>query len=807
MTVSVTNEPRGISRRKFFISTIAGSAALVISVENPLAAGKQVVNLLDEGSPLMLPPNFAPSIWFTMESNGATTIHVLKAEIGQHIGTTFAQIVAEELELDWAAVRVDYPEMNATNQDRYGLQMTGGSYSTNEMFDRLARSAAVARGILIEIGADLLGSDIKDCKARKGKIIDTVLDAEITYSEILSETAISHTVEEDDLVSVSLKKRQNYEIIGKSLASLDSPEKVNGSARFGIDAYVPNMIYGKIIGPPVRMWATVKSIDDSKARGIDGYIKTIPVNLPKQMGYMVESAAVVVASSFPAAMRAAQLIKVDWVLPETPPVSSNDMKEHARKLQKDPNSGEKFVLKGDVEDAAKDSLTQISAEYHTEMVTHATLEPASAVAQQVDGYWHIYAGLQAGNVMRYFVSLLTGVAPEKVIFHPHHVGGGFGGKVEFEAPILAVLVAKTLGKPVKIIFTREDDMFMSHPRSPTLQNLTAYIGKNGTIKGLRHDVVSGWVGARFGEAFLINSVDKKGKIDAWSNNGADHWYDVPHQTVRAIQNDLVQNSFPIGAVRSVANNYTVFAVESFIDEIAHDTGKDPLEFRLQMLTAKGKNAGDSPDTLAHHTVPTFFGIPSADWKKWKFRPIYHKSPNIGGAKRLANVLHIAAGLSGYGSRNLPKDTALGIAISAAEERAMPTFCACVAEVTVNRTTGIPTINEIIIAMDVGLAINPDGIRSQIEGSVLWGLSNTLYEKMTANNGKLEPTNFDKYKWQTIEGLPKLRIEIVENGPYPSGVGEPATSVVPPAITNAIYNAVGARLRSIPISREEILKKI
>ena len=807
MTILLTKETREFSRRKFLISSVAGSTALAISIGDTLAAGKQVVNLLDEGSPLMIPPNFAPSIWFTMESNGATTIHVLKAEIGQHIGTTFAQIVAEELELDWESVRVDYPEMNATTQDKYGIQLTGGSYSTNEMFDRLARSAAVARGLLIEVGAELLGSDINDCKARKGKVLDSVMNAEISYSEILSETAISHTVEEDDLASVKLKNRQDYEIIGKSLASLDSPEKVNGSARFGIDAYVPNMIYGKIIGPPVRMWATVKSIDDSKAKGIDGYIKTIPVNLPKQMGYLIESAAVVVASSFPAAMRAAQLVKVDWALPETPPVSSDDMAKHARRLQQDPNAGENFVLKGDIEKVAKSSQTQISAEYHTEMVTHATLEPASAVAQQVDGDWHIYAGLQAGNVMRYFVSLLAGVTPDKVIFHPHHVGGGFGGKVEFEAPVLAVMVAKAMGKPVKIIFTREDDMFMSHPRSPTLQHMTAYLDADGTVEGLRHDVVSGWVGARFGEAFLINAADKKGKLDGWSNNGADHWYDVPNQRVRAIQNDLVQNSFPIGAVRSVANNYTVFAVESFVDEVAHKTGKDPLELRLQLLTAKGDNAGAGPDALAHHTVPTFFGIPSADWKKWKFRPIYHKNPNVGGATRLANVLHIAAGLSGYGSRYLPKDTAFGIAVSAAEERAMPTFCACVAEVTVSRKTGMPTVNEIVVAMDVGLAVNPDGIRSQVEGSVLWGLSNALYEKMTARDGKLEPNNFDKYKWQTIEGLPKLRIEIVENGPYPSGVGEPATSVVPPAIANAIYNAVGVRLRSLPISKNEILKQI
>ena len=805
MNQGIANKLKEVSRRSFLISSAMGSTALVLCVKDAMAAGKQVVNLLDDGSPLMIPPNFDPSIWFTMESNGATTIHVVKAEMGQHIGTCFAQIVAEELELDWKLIRIDYPEMNADAQDKYGLQITGGSFSTYEMFDRLARSSAVARGLLIEVGADILGSSVEDCIARKGRIIDTVLDVEISYSEILSETAIAHTVEEEDLAQVVLKEREKYEIIGKSLASLDSPEKVNGSARFGIDAYVPNMIYGKIIGPPVRMWATVKSIDDSKAKNIDGYINTIKINLPKQMGYMVESVAVVVAESFPAAMRAAQIVNVEWSTPDSPKVNSQDMVEHAKKLQKDAAAGVNFVLKGNIAAAEKQSSEYISSEYYTEMVTHAPLEPASAVAQQVDGDWHIYAGLQAGNVMRYFVSALAGVAPENVIFHPHHIGGGFGAKVEIEAPVIAVLTAKQLGKPVKIIFTREDDMYMSHPRTPTFQKLTGYLDQNGDVTGIAHDIVAGWVGARFGEAFLIEAADKKGKLDPWANTGADHWYDVNAQKVRAINNDLVQNSFPVGAVRSISNNYTVFAIENFIDELAHKKKIDPLNFRFSLLTAKGENSGAAPDETAHYTVPAFTGMPNSSWTKWKFRPIYHKSANVGGAKRLANVLHIAAGLAGYGSKYFGPNTAHGIALSAAEEREMPTFCACVVEVSVNRKTGKPSVKEIIIAMDVGLAVNPDGIKAQIEGSVLWGLSNALFEKMTAVNGQLEPTNFDKYKWQTIEDLPKLRIEVVENGLYPSGVGEPATSVVSPAITNAIYNAVGVRIRKLPISQNEILK--
>ena len=219
MNQKITNKLKKVSRRSFLVSSAMGSTALVLCVKDAMAAGKQVVNLLDDGSPLMIPPNFDPSIWFTMESNGATTIHVVKAEMGQHIGTCFAQIVAEELELDWKLVRIDYPEMNAAAQDQYGLQITGGSFSTYEMFDRLARSSAVARGLLIEVGAEILGSSVEDCIARKGRIIDTVLDVEISYSEILSETAISHTVEEEDLAEVVLKEREKYEIIGKSVAS------------------------------------------------------------------------------------------------------------------------------------------------------------------------------------------------------------------------------------------------------------------------------------------------------------------------------------------------------------------------------------------------------------------------------------------------------------------------------------------------------------------------------------------------------------------------------------------------------------
>ena len=795
----------GMTRRQFLISSAAGTATLAFS--ESYGIGRQVTNLLDEGSPLQIPPNFRPSIWFTLEANGVTTVHVFKAELGQHIGTCLAQIVAEELELDWRDVRIDYPEMTSESQARYGIQMTGGSYSTHEMFDRLARSGAAARQLLLEVGADLLGSDTADCIVRKSRVVDVVMGADISFSDILSQTAIEHVISEKDLAEVKLKNRRDYKIVGRSLPALDAPEKVNGKARFGIDAYAPNMVYGKVIPPPVRMWSKVRSIDDSKAKSIAGYITTLPLNLPDALGYLAESTALVVAESFPAAMRAARVIEVDWDTQGKPAVSSAQMESHARQLQSDPSQGVIFVADGDIATAKASAKESVSAEYVTEMVTHATMEPHSALAQEVDGRWHIYAGHQAGNVVRYFVSQVMQVAPKQVIFHPHHLGGGFGAKVEIQTPLVAVMAASALKRPVKVIMTREDDTAMAHPRSPTVQHLKGYVGAAGNLQGMEHDVVAGWVGARFGSMFLVDGAEGEGKVDIWSNTGADHWYDIPNQRVRAIQNQVVQNAFPVGAVRSVANNYTVFALESFLDEVARQVEVDPLEFRLRHLTGQGKNAGASPEDKARHSVPVFFGIPDDAWKQWKFRPTYHPSGDVGGAKRLANVLHIASGLSGYRALGSSEDAGFGIAVSAAEERAMPSFCACVAQVRVDRNTGKPSVDRLTVAIDVGVAVNPDGILAQVESSVLWGLSGALHERLSAKEGQLQERNFDQYKWQTIKNLPELRIEIVQGGLYPCGVGEPATSVVGPAIANAIHDAVGVRVRHLPITAAAIREEL
>lgn len=789
------------TRRQFLISSAAGSASLMFGVSSAQAVGRQVINLLNPSSPLVVPPNFSPTIWFTMESNGRTTIHILKTEMGQHVGTALAQIVAEELELAWEWVQIDYPEMTAEAQATYGLQVTGGSYSVHDTFDRLSRSGAAARELIVETGAKILDADKGDCVARRSWVIDTVSGEKISYSEILSSTAIEYKILEEDLAEVKLKPKEKYKIIGTSIPALDIPEKINGKARFGIDAYVPNMVFGKIVRPPTRAGSKINKINDEPAKQIDGYMATLPLNFPDALKNNVISTALVIAKNFPAAMRAAELVEVDWNISSSKDISTKDFLSESKKLRTNRSKGIPFVLDGDMARAARKTKETIEASYTTEMVGHIALEPQSALVQNVDGIWNVYAGCQAGNVIRLILSNFLKTTPDKIVFHPHYVGGGFGSRIVPMPIILAAVAAKALKQPVKVIFTREDDMLLQSPRTHTYQHMTAMISKKGQVLGIKHDIVGGWLGSALG---AMPSADGKSKVEAFSVNGADHWYDVPNQEIIAFRNKLVEDVTPVGVVRSISNNYTVFAVESMMDEIAHKLGKDPLTFRLSILTGKGKNSGAKPDAKAKHQLPLLFGIPGPAWKKWKFWPTYHVSGNIAGAKRLANVLRISTGHAGYGTRILEKDSAHGIAVTGAEERSMPSFCACTAEVSVNRNSGVVNVRKLTLAIDVGLVVNPDGVKAQIEGSILWGLSNSLFEEMSVEKGKFIQDNFDKYSWQTMNNLPELDIQIVENGLYPCGAGEPATSVIGAAIANGIYNAVGVRIRKLPIRPKDIL---
>jgi isoquinoline 1-oxidoreductase len=289
---------------------------------------------------------------------------------------------------------------------------------------------------------------------------------------------------------------------------------------------------------------------------------------------------------------------------------------------------------------------------------------------------------------------------------------------------------------------------------------------------MNHDVVAGWSTKRAAPGFMPDSVDKKGKVDQFSTNGSDHWYDIPNHKVRSINNELSDKALPVGFLRAVAPSWTFWAVESFMDEMAKKAGEDPLAFRIAHLTAAGKNAGSPPNS-------------------------------VGGANRLKNALLVAAGRAGYGVKPLGENEGMGIACVSSQERGSPTWTACVAEVKVDPSSGDLTVKKVTVAMDVGTAVNPEGVKKQIEGSTLHGISLALYEDMTMKNGSIEQSNYDTWTPMRLDQAPEVETIIIQNGHYPAGTGEPATTVVAPAIANAIENAVGARVRSIPMTPEKI----
>jgi isoquinoline 1-oxidoreductase len=591
----------------------------------------------------------------------------------------------------------------------------------------------------------------------------------VTYAEIVSAGQVNRTFSEDELKALPLKKFGGYKIVGQSMPQLDIPAKTDGTARYGIDVFVPNMVYAKWLSPPVRWGAMPKSVNDSAAKSIDGYIGALVVEDPTnvQKGY-----AFAIGETYHAADAAAKAIDVSWDLGPFADVSTDTILGRAKDLVNDPNAGFAWVLDGDVDAGMGSAVATHEAEYVTNILYHGVMEPMNCVAMEQDGVYHLFTGNQWQTRAGAMVAEAVGVDPANVVIHQQYLGGGFGRRLEPDAMIPAALAAKELGRPVKLVYDREQDVRFDFHRSLTFQRIKAGVDAGGRLVAVDHTVCAGWSSMRAAPGFLADSVDKKGRLDPASMNGSDFWYTVPNHFVRGIENELATAATPPGFLRAVAPGWTFWCVESFLDEMARKIGKDPLLMRIDMLDATGKNAGTPPNS-------------------------------VGGARRLRNALMTAAGKAGYGVKPLAENTGMGIAAVSSQERGSPSWTACVAEVHVDPASGAPTVKKLTIAMDIGTVVNPDGALAQLEGSALWGVSHALKEKCTLSNGAIDQANFDTYEVLRIDEVPEVDITLIESGHYPAGTGEPVVTVVPPAIANAIDDAVGARVRELPITADAI----
>ena len=715
---------RCLTRREFV--TVAGVAGLTLVFTVPADAPSAAASA------------FAPNAWLTITPDGAVTVHVAKAELGQGIGTALAQIVAEELEADWKDIRIDYPMLDP----KYGLMYTGGSRSIHDSFDVLSRAGAAARIILVDAAATMWAVTAGECVAQHGRVRHPPTGRSVSYGELVARVPITKTLTEDDLKAIVLKKPGAYTVIGQSMPRFDIPEKLDGRARFAIDVFLPGMAYAKVAYPPTREGGKHTAVNDSDARRVKGHIKTI----------VTDELVAVVAETYEAALEARDALKITWDLGPNARISSAAIfQEYERKVAHEP--GERWVDVGDVSAAMAQAAIAHTARYTTDIVVHAQMEPLTAVARYENGIYEIFTGTQGQSRTTRGLSDGLKVPASRIKIHQHYLGGGFGRNIEWDVEREAAVIAREAGRPVKLIRSREEDLTRGFYRTPTLQVVRAALDARGRITAWDHSLVAA-VDARM----RLRAGGPLPGRTALAIRGADHRYEIPNRSVRAIREDF---GLPTGFYRAVETGYTTFAVETAMDELAHLAKIDPLTMRVSLL-------GKTP--------------------------------------RLANVLRLAASRSGWGTP-LPHGVGRGIAGTTEPQPEFQTCVAAVVQARVDRTSGGVTVEKITAVVDCSLVVNPDGARAQIEGALLFGLSAALKEYGSVSNGAFDQKNFEDYQILRMDDVPDVDVYVVESTERPTGVGEPPLSVIAPALSNAIFAATGARVRSLPFLPERVLKAL
>ncbi|MEO1595845.1 MAG: molybdopterin cofactor-binding domain-containing protein [Pseudomonadota bacterium] len=743
-----------VSRRTFLVGTM--NTGLVMSLGTVLPGCSQEQAALDfSGGDASA--TFSPTVWFEIDGAGAVLVNIAKAEMGQHVGTALARVVADELGADWDAISIKHVDTDP----KWGYMVTGGSWSVHTTWQQLCQAGAAGRTVLRDAGANLLGVSPDDCTVADSTV--TAGDQSITFAEIVRNGDLSRSFTDEALAALPIKPASERRFIGKDTAALDIPEKSRGAAVYGLDTELPGMVYATPLIPPTRYGSRIIGIDDTAARDIPGYLKTVEITDPSDT---IQGWAVAVGESFPAVMKAAEAIEINWEAGETAGVSEADILDEGARLAADGSTGVLVVDDGDVAEARAQAASTHNATYRTATALHFTLEPQNALVEFNDGKCHIHAGNQWQSLILPVLAKALEMPETDIVLHQYYLGGGFGRRLFGDQMIPAALAARELGQPVKLVFQRPDDSRFDCVRSASVQQFDASFDADGALTGIEHAAAAGWPTLSMAPAFLAPGVDGNGKFDTFSISGGDHWYTLPAHRVRAINNPLAQRTFLPGWLRAVGPGWVGWGVESFMDELAERAGEDPIEFRLARLDSTGKNAGTSPNS-------------------------------VGGASRLANVLKDVRERSGWG-RDMPENEGLGVAVCHGQERNMPTWVACVAHVAVDPNSKQVTVKKLWQSIDCGTVVHPDGALAQAEGAALWGVSLTLHEGSAFVDGQVRDRNLDTYTPLRMADVPELDIRFMASTETPTGLGEPPLIPVPPAIGNAIYAATGIRARDLPI---------
>jgi isoquinoline 1-oxidoreductase beta subunit len=706
----------GLSRRRLLQAGVAAGGGLLLSLRLPFANGNAEAADAE---------GFSPNAFIRIDGDGRVTLIMPYVEMGQGTYTSIPMLIAEELGVDLTQVRLEHAppdEKLYGNPMLGGVQGTGGSTAIRAVWTPMRQAGAIARTMLMAAAAKRWTVDPASCHTQRGAVLHAPTGRSANYGDLAADAA-RMTVPE----TVALKQPNEFKLIGTPAKRLDAPSKVNGTAVFGIDVRPPGVKVATLAQSPV-FGGRVKSVDDAAAKAVKSVRQIV----------RLDDAVAVVADHMGAARKGLAALVIQW---DDGPHAKLDTKEIAGELKKATlNSGPVAQNIGNTDDAMASAVTKIEATYQVPFLAHATMEPMNCTVHVRKDDCEVWVGNQVIARAQAAAAKTAGLPLDKVVVHNHLIGGGFGRRLEIDGVIRAVQIAQHVDSPVKVVWTREEDIQHDMYRPCFFDRMSAGLDEKGMPIAWNHRFAGSSILARWLPPAFNNGLDPD------TTDGAINLtYTLPNMHVEYLR--VEPPGIPTAFWRSVGPSHNVFVVESFMDELAAATKQDPVKYRRALLD---------------------------------------RTP------RAKAVLELAAEKAGWGQK-LPEGVGRGVSL----QFVFGTYMAQVAEVEVSKD-GAVRVRRVVCAVDCGTVVNPDTVRAQIEGAIIFGITAALYGEITLKDGRVEQTNFDTYQILRMNEAPAIDVHIVQSLEPPGGMGEPGTSATVPAVTNAIFAATGKRLRKLPI---------
>ena len=703
-----------IGRRSFLKISAAAGGGLLIGFSLPARASQIGTD--------PAAAEFAPNAWIRVSPDNVVTLMVASSEMGQGVMTAIPMLAADEMDADWSRVRIETaPAAREYFNPLIGQQLTGGSTAVRAFWMPVRQAGATARAMLLEAAAATWGVPAAQCRADNGTVVHRASGRQLSYGALADKAAVLPVPK-----SVVLKEPSEFRLIGTPVSRVDTPAKVAGKAVFGQDVRLPGMLTALVLRCPV-FGGRLAGFDAAAARAIPG-VRAV---------FAIESGVAVVADGFWSAKTGRDALRARWDEGANAALSSAVIERRFEEAARRPGAVARNV--GNAGAAEASSTRRLNAIYEVPFLAHACMEPMNCTADVRLDRCDVWVPTQAQTGAQRTAAAITGLPEGQVMIHTTFLGGGFGRRSEQDFVSEAVQISKTVRAPVKLLWTREDDMQHDFYRPATYNLLSAGIGGRGALLSWRHHIVGPSIFARVFPKSIKNGIDPTSVEGA-----ANLPYAVPNIHVTYVLDDP---GVPVGFWRSVGSSQNTFVTECFLDEVAHATGKDPYQMRRALLK---------------------------------------KHP-----RHLA-VLDLAARQADWG-RPLPPGRHHGIAVAGS----FGSYVAEVAEVSISAHGGV-RVHRVVCAVDCGMVVNPDTVKAQMESGIVYGLSAALADEITIKDGRVQQSNFDDYPVLRMDSMPEIEVHIVRSAEPPGGIGEPGTPPIAPAVANAVFAATGRPIRRLPI---------